>query len=229
MVDIGAELERIGAAVRGGNADLRALGFWPVVGRVKRDPALVARYADRIGQIDRDAFRRGVRIRVPVWVGNTLLVGSIGAGGVAVALAGVVSSSSVWAGLLVVAAGGIWSVGFHSPTHWVVGRLAGIRFSAYCLRGRPPYPGLKIDYASYLRADPGRRAWMHASGAIGTKVAPFLALAFVPVVDAPGWSAVVLVAMGLVEIATDVLLSVKRSDWKRFLRERAVARAVRAG
>jgi len=124
------------------------------------------------------------------------------------------------------AAGGIWTVAFHSPAHWLVGRAIGIGFTDYFLGGPPPpRPGLKTEYGTYLRADPGRRAWFHASGAIATKVAPFLALAFWPSTGAPGWSAVALVVLGIGQIVTDALFSVKTSDWKKFRRERAVARA----
>ncbi len=35
---------------------------------------------------------------------------------------------------------------------------------------RRPQPGVKVDYASYLRAPPRQRAWMHASGAIVVEV-----------------------------------------------------------
>ena len=66
---------------------------------------------------------------------------------------------------------------------------------------------------------------MHASGAIATKLAPFLALAFFPGSEAPWWSAAALVALGVFQIVTDVLFSVRSGDWKRFRRERDVARA----
>ena len=127
---------------------------------------------------------------------------------------------------MLIAAGLIWSVSFHSPTHWFVGTMAGIRFTDYFLGGPPPpRPGLKSDYASYLRADPSSRAWMHASGAIATKLAPFLALAFWPGSGAPWWSAVALIAIGVLQIGTDLAFSVKSSDWKKFRRERAIAKA----
>ena len=75
----------------------------------------------------------------------------------------------------------MWTVSLHSPTHWAVGRAIGIDFTDYFIGGPPPpRPGLKSDYATYLRADPDSRAWMHASGAIMTKVAPLFALAFWP-------------------------------------------------
>jgi hypothetical protein len=224
---LGAELERIEAAVDGGSTDLRALGFWTVVGRVKRDPALVAAHADRVGRIDAKAFRARVRLRVPVWVGNLLLAGGVIAGAGAVWVARE-TSSPVLAGLAMVAAGGAWSLAVHCPAHWVVGRLFGIRFTDYFIGGPPPpRPGIKSDYATYLRASASRRAWMHASGALATKLAPFVALALVPLVHAPVWAALVLLAMGVGEIATDVVFSVKASDWKKVRRELAAARAER--
>jgi hypothetical protein len=224
LPDLSGDLDRIEAAVQAGNTDMRTLGFWRVVAMVKPDRILVDRYADQIGRIDTAAFRLGVKRRVPVWVGNTLLFVATLAGLAAAIAAQYVSSSTV-AGLLLLGAGIVWTVSLHSPAHWVVGRAIGIGFTDYFIGGPPPpRPGLKSDYATYLRADPDSRAWMHASGAIMTKVAPLFALAFWPSSGAPWWSAAGLVAICAASIATDVAFSVKVSDWKKFRRERAVAR-----
>jgi hypothetical protein len=223
---LGDRLDAIEAAVTSGGADLKALGFWPIVATVKRDRALIVAHADQIGRIDAAAFRAFVgRWRIPAGLGTALLL--IGAlVGVAAAVAGTTADDPLWAGLLLIAAGAIWTVTLHSPAHHLVGWLAGIRFTDYFVGGPPPpRPGIKTDYATYLRADPGSRAWMHASGAIATKIAPFLALAFVPGSEAPWWAPAVLVALGVVQIVTDALFSVKSSDWKKVRRERAVARA----
>ena len=85
-------------------------------------------------------------------------------------------------------------------------------------------PGLKTDYATYLRVPARRRAWFHASGAIATKIAPFLVLAIAPLVDAPGWAVVAVLVLAIFQIVTDVLFSTKVSDWKKFRREMAFAR-----
>ena len=223
--DIEASLDRIEAAVGEGDIDLRALGFWKVVARVKPDRLLVDEHADQIGRIDTAAFRAGVRLRVPVWAGNLLLLAGVIAGGVAVWLA-FAWDTALWKGLALLAAGVIWAIAVHSPAHWMVGRAIGIRFTDYFMGGPPPpRPGLKTDYATYLRADPDSRAWMHASGAIATKLAPFVALVFWPASGAPWWSAVALLALGILQIVTDVTLSTTSSDWKKFARERAVARS----
>jgi len=215
---------RVEAAVDAGNADLSGLGFWRLLRTVKADPALARSFAEQAGRIDRKAFEARVRIRFPVWLGNgVLLVGTLfGAAAVVVATR---ASSAILAGLALIAAAVAWSVCLHCPAHWAVGKLVGIRFTAYTFGGPPPpRPGLKTDYETYLRASPGERAWMHASGALATKVAPFVALAFWPASDAPTWAAWAVLAIGVLQIATDVLFSTKSSDWKKVKRERAVAR-----
>ncbi|MGZ8628733.1 MAG: hypothetical protein ACXWYN_08420 [Actinomycetota bacterium] len=216
--------ERIEAAVNAGDSDLRALGFWRLLARVKADPALARHWADVAGRIDRTAFERRVRPRFPVWFGNAVLVLGVVVGAVAVGIAFASASGSV-SGLALLVAGGVWSVAWHDLAHWLAGRLAGIRFTSYFIGGpAPPRPGLKTDYATYLRATPAARVWMHASGAIATKLAPFAALAFWPATDASAWAAWGLVALGLFEIAMDVVFSVRSSDWKKVRRELRVAR-----
>jgi hypothetical protein len=223
--DLEAALEEIERAVDGGETDLRRLGFWRVLGPVKQDPILADLVADRAGRIDRRAFEARVRPLAPVWVGNLVLFAGVVAGAGAVVVA-VRADTPTIAGLALIAAAGIWSLAVHGLAHWVVGRIVGIRFFAYFLGGPPPpRPGLKSDYSTYLRASPSGRAWMHASGAIATKLAPFVALALYPLTDAPVWAAWAVLALGIVQIVTDVLLSTKSSDWKKFNRERRAARA----
>lgn len=223
--DYRSAFDGVAAAVERGETDLGRLGFWRLVTRVKADPVLAAHWAETVGRIDRAAFERAVRWRIPVWAGNTLLaVGTIAGAGAVVVAAN--ATSDLLAGLALLAAGGIWSLTVHDPAHWLVGRLVGIRFLWYFPSWwpPPPRPGLKVDYASYLRTPPAARAVMHASGAIATKAAPFAALATWPATQAPAWAAWGLLALGAFEIATDVLFSVHSSDWKRFRREVRVAR-----
>ena len=223
---LAARLDAIEAAVKGGSDDLSALGFWALLAEVKRDRLLIDEHAAQIGRIDTAAFHARVRRRVPVWVGNLLLVAGIAVGAGFVALAFV--SGTAWIkGLSLVLAAGIWALCVHGPAHYVTGRVFDMRFTDYFLGGPPPpRPGLKTDLGSYLRVDAASRAWFHASGAIATKLAPFIALAFWPGSGAPWWSAMILLLLGVAQIITDLTLSVKSSDWKKFLRERAVARSL---
>ncbi len=66
---------------------------------------------------------------------------------------------------------------------------------------------------------------MHASGALATKAVPFLMLGAAWGMKAPAWTWVFLLLIGIVQVITDVTLSVKQSDWKKFNREMRVARA----
>ncbi|HZP90000.1 MAG TPA: hypothetical protein VFC04_03280 [Actinomycetota bacterium] len=216
---------RIESAIAAGDTDLGGLGFWRLLRQVKADPVLADHWADQVGRIDRAAFEARVRLRFPVAFGNAALALGTLVGAAAVVLALRVANPAL-AGVALIAAGVIWSISLHDLAHWAAGRMVGIRFTHSFIGGPfPPRPGLKIDYASYLRASPVERAWMHASGALATKVAPFAALGFWWASDAPAWSAWVLVALGLVQVATDVAFSTRSSDWKKVRRERSVARA----
>jgi hypothetical protein len=227
--DVAAELDRIESAVRGGATDLRALGFWRLVGRIKRDPALVEVHADQVGRIDTAAFRGAVWMRIPVWLGNLVFAAAIAVGAAAIVVARVAARSGsgreAVVGWALVLGTGILIVAVHTPTHWLIGRIVGLSFTSYFVKlSFPPWPGIKIDYATYLRADPMGRAWMHASGAIANKITPLVVLALAPWGDAPAWSLGIVGAIAVGQVVTDVLFSVRVSDWKRFFRERAIAR-----
>jgi hypothetical protein len=222
-----AAFARIRGSVEAGDADLSRLGFWRLLKHVKADRRLSERWADAAGDIDRRAFEARVKLRFPVWFGNlVLVVGTVF--GVAAAVIAVHASDRTVAGVALVVAGGIWVVSLHCLAHWVVGRAVGIRFTSYFFGGpSPPRPGLKTDYATYLRAEPGARAWMHASGALASKVAPFVAVGFFPASNAPAWAAWVLLGIGVFTIITDVVFSRTSSDWKKVIRERRIARTWR--
>ena len=223
-------LARIEAAVDRGEGALRALGFWRLVANVKRDPAAAERLGPRIARIDREGFERGVRLRFPIWFGNVVLVGGIvvGAGGIVVAMR---ADEDLVAALGLIVAAGAWSVAVHGLAHWAVGRAVGIAFTSYFFRPRqfPPRPGIKVDYASYLRTGASRRAAMHAAGAVATKIAPFVALAMWPLTEAPAWAAWVVLGIGALQIATDIAFSTKTGDWSKVARERTIARDAAGG
>lgn len=193
-------------------------GFWKAVTEVKRRPELVERYADRIAHIDARAHRSWALIVMPLWLG-TSIAALVALGGVA--LVWWSYSATGWAAPIVFLVGvGALMGSTHGLAHLVVGRLVGIHFRCWFVgEVRRPQPGVKIDYASYLRTSPRGRAWMHASGAIATKAVPFLFVGAALAADLPVWVAWLLGGVGIVAIVTDVLWSTKASDWKKFKRE----------
>jgi hypothetical protein len=221
--EIDAILDRAEEALAGGES-LEGTGFWKAVGKLRKDPKSAAAHAARVGRIDREAFERGVRLRVPVWLGNLLLAGGTLAGAVGVALTprfdGLAKS------LVYLGAFGALDVCTHSLAHFVTGKAMGMRFTHYFIGGPPPpRPGAKVDYETYLRVPPAKRAIMHASGAVITKVVPFVVLPVGLAAGVAGWALVAVGVVGIGQIVTDVLFSTKTSDWKKVKRELAAARS----
>jgi hypothetical protein len=215
------EAERLLA--RGAAIDLRTLGYWRAVAAVKRDPKYVERYADRVAAVDREAFRRRVPLRTSAAIGIALMTLGTLFGVVVLWLAAAFQPPT--REILILVGMGALLVCTHGLAHVVVGSVGGMRFTDWFADlPRRPQPGFKIDYASYLRARARSRAWMHASGALVTKAIPFVVALYAASVNAAAWAILLLVALGVVQIATDVLWSVRASDWKKFRREMRLAR-----
>ncbi len=212
--EIDAIIER---AERAAPGDLAGTGFWRAVAAVKGDPALVETYADRIAAIDDRAFGAWALVRVPLGPG-TAVMGAVVLVGV-LFLAAAFPLGAPWDGLALLAGMGALAVSTHGLGHLAVGALCGIRFTGWFIgRGRPQ-PGVKIDYGSYLRTPPRCRAWMHAAGALVTKVVPVVAFGIGVAAAAPTWALAILAAVTVLQIVTDVTLSTRSGDWKKFRRE----------
>jgi hypothetical protein len=223
------ETRQIEAALASGEASVRrgeslaGTGFWSAVGEVKRRPELVDAYANRIAAIDSAAFADWALLRVPLSAGTILMTFASLIGVALIGLAYFIGSE-LWKVIVFYLGLGTLLVSTHGLAHLVVGRMVGIRFTNWFIGTiRRPQPGVKVDYASYLRATAEGRAWMHASGAIFTKIVPFLLIGAGLAASLPTWAVWGLVVVGLGAIATDVLWSTNASDWKRFGRERAIA------
>jgi len=219
---IEAILEAAEKAVSTG-APVAPTGFWKAVTAAKRDPGLAEAHADRIARIDRAALKAWALVTVPLWLGNVLMIGGT-AIGLAV-VAGAYYLEGLASGLVFLLGFGIVLVTTHSLGHFVVGSLLGMRFTHWFIGPlRPPLPpGVKVDYSTYLRVPARSRAWMHASGAIVTKLMPFAFLGAALAAGVPIWVSWALILIGVAQIATDILWSTKASDWKKFRREMALA------
>lgn len=223
-----AEVEQALAAAETRLADdpaagLAGTGFWSAVSQVKRDPELAAAYADRIAAVDREAFLRWAFFTLPIGAGTALAVLGVLLGLGLTALA--YYPGDPWNGLLMLAGLGALLVSTHGLAHLAAGRAAGIRFTHWFI-GTPgrPQPGVKTDYASYLAAPARGRAWMHASGAVVTKIIPFALIPAAVAAATPGWTMWALILSGTAGVVTDAVWSVRISDWKKFRREMSYAR-----
>ncbi len=202
----------------GDSPELRGTGFWKAVNAVKRDPELIDRFAERIGVIDRAAFSSWARLVIPIWIGTVLAVVGVLVG---VALISASAIAPRWNGIVFLAGTGVLIGTTHGLGHLIVGFIGGIRFYAWFIGSGGPQPGVKIDYATYLRATPNARAWMHASGAIVTKLIPFLLIPVAMLMaEVPTWVPIILLGLGIFQIAADVAWSTKSSDWAKYLREK---------
>jgi hypothetical protein len=210
-------LQNAEASVAAGKG-LGGTGFWSAVSEVKANPELVDRYADRIAAIDTRAHSNWALLTVPLWLGTTFMIVALLAG---FGLVGWAYYLDGFAAIVVFGAGVVALLGTtHGLAHLVVGWSVGMRFTSWFIgKISQPQPGVKIDYSTYLRTAPRRRAWMHASGAITTKAIPFLMIPAAIAADLPTWVTWVLLAAGVGQVLTDVFWSTKSSDWMKFRRE----------
>lgn len=207
-------------------AGLRGSGFWKAVAAAKRDRALVEEFAGRIAAADREAFERWALLTVPFWLGTAAAVIGTLAGLALVWLA--YYASDPWNALSLLAAAAVLQLSTHGPAHLAAGRLAGIRFTHWFIGSlKQIQPGVKTDYASYLAATPKGRAWMHASGAVMTKIVPFALIPAGLAAEVPSWAVILLAASGALSIFTDIVWSTRVSDWKKFRREMKIAATAR--
>lgn len=214
-------LGRAEAALSAGKG-LSGTGFWSAVSTVKEHPELVERYAERIAAIDERAFRQWVLLTIPLWLGTAVALAALVAG---VILVGWAYSLEGFLAIVIFYGGFVALIGAtHGLGHLVVGWAVGIRFTCWFVAELTrPQPGVKVDYSSYLRTEPRKRAWMHASGALATKVIPFLLIGAAIAADLPLWAVLVLPVLGVGMILTDILWSTRKSDWKKFKREMSFA------
>lgn len=208
-------------AVESGES-LAGTGFWKLVSDIKRDDSH-DRYIDDVAAIDQLAFQNWALVQVPLWLGTALMLLGTVVGLVLVGLA--YPETGTWSGVLILAGMGVLLVTTHGLAHLLVGAIVGIRFTSWFIGtiGRPQ-PGVKTDYATYLRTPAVARAWMHASGAIVSKLIPFLLIGAALAADAPSWAVWVLLVVGVVTVVTDIVWSTNASDWKKFRREMEFAR-----
>lgn len=216
-------LAKAEAAVERGEG-LSGTGFWEAVSQVKRDPRLVDEYADRIAKIDSRALRDWALLIVPLWMGTAISVGAT-VGGLGL-IWWAYSLEETAAAVVFLIGTGVLLGATHGLAHLVVGTLMGMRFLFWFVgQVTQPQPGVKVDYATYLRTPARQRAWMHASGALTTKLIPFLLIGAAIAADLPTWGVAILLVLAVGQVVTDAVWSTRASDWKKFKREMGFAQA----
>ncbi len=216
VVNATATINAARSAVEEGKG-LKGTGFWKLVSEIKRDPSM-DRYIEDVAEIDQRAFENWALFQLPLGLGTALMVVGTLFGLFLIGLS--YSAQDVWSGTWLVVGTGVVLVTTHGLAHLAVGAAVGIRFTSWFIGtiGRPQ-PGVKTDYVTYLRTPARSRAWMHASGAIVSKLVPFLMIGAGLAANSPGWSILVLAVIGIGSVLTDILWSTKASDWKKFSRE----------
>lgn len=107
----------------------------------------------------------------------------------------------------------------HPLSHFLAGRLVGIRFTHYYLNGPARIePTLRINYFSYLKTKGEKRALMHVSGVIGTLLAPLIA-AHIAYYSGSAGAAQNLIYFFLLMIVFELLTSTKIGDLMKAKRE----------
>jgi hypothetical protein len=210
------------ALATGGKVDLGETGFWNAVGAIKRNLGLVDAFAERVARIDREAFLRSALVKLRALPGTIVMIAGTIAGLVSIGLA--YQSAGLGQAALLLIGTGILMVTTHGLAHELVGAIQGMRFTHWFIYSiRVPQPGVKVDYATYLRVPASRRAWMHASGAIVTKLMPLVGLGAGVAMGAASWALWFLAVLTAFQVVTDILWSTRASDWKKFMRERRLA------
>jgi hypothetical protein len=137
--------------------------------------------------------KRKVFARLTIAVGNTLQIGGIVVACLALAASRSTNSTAIAVATMLLA----WVLLYfssHAIAHWLVGRLAGIRFLFYTVggTGNPegwppglrwvfehlPFLGVQTDKASMQNASPGAQAIMWSAGVTSSTIIPTLAALF---------------------------------------------------
>jgi len=185
--------------------------FRAVIDHVKREKINDNEVLGKIANISQKRFREKVSFTFSVPAGNLLEV-------IVTAAAVVLALQTGAEGMLYLSAFVLMAT-LHPLSHYMAGRLFGIRFTHYYLNGRPRFePTLRIDYLSYLKTPGIKRALMHTSGVIGTVAAP-LFVALIALNKGASTAAVNLVVLFLVLVIFELLTSTKAGDLMRAARE----------
>ena len=203
--------EKLKETLRSMESEYDGKSFGGIIELVKRDKINDDELLEQIENLSQKRFRKKVSFTLGVPAGN-LLEGFVSV--VTLFLAFQISSDWVLylSALILMAT-------LHPLSHYVTGRMSGIRFTHYYLNGPAKIePTLRIDNFSYLKASGEKRAIMHLSGVIGTLAGPLIAMV-IALGKGTLAAAMNLIVLFLLLIVFELLTSTKIGDLMKAKRE----------
>ncbi len=185
--------------------------FLDIVKRIKKEKINDDELLEKIETISRKRFKERVSFTLGVTSGN-LLEGAL----TIAAIALVFWVNSFWIFYVIAL---VLMTTLHPLSHFLIGRLVGIRFTHYYLNGPARIePTLRIDNFSYLKISGKKRALMHVSGVVGTVAAPLFVCA-IAIYKGANDAAMNLFIIFLLLIVFELLTSTKIGDLMKAKRE----------
>jgi hypothetical protein len=185
--------------------------FLSIVNKVKKDRINDEEIIEQIETISLKRFREKVSLTLGTFAGNALEIAGT--------IAGVVLPYLINNDFAYYISALILMTTLHPLSHFFTGSVFGIRFTHYYLNGPARIePTLRINYYSYLKTKSEKRALMHASGVIGTLLAPLIA-AHIAFYSGSAGAAQNLIYFFLLLIVFELLTSTKIGDLMKAKRE----------
>lgn len=185
--------------------------FKTLLHRVKKDRINDDDLLEQIENVSVKRFRENVSFTLSIAFGNLLAT--------IATIAAIIMALRISSEWMLYLSALVLMTSLHPLSHFLTGSLLGIKFTHYYLDGPARFePTLRIDYSSYLKAPPRRRALMHASGVVGTVAAPLI-VALMALNKGAGDAAFNLFILFLLLVVFELLTSTKTGDLMRAKRE----------
>ncbi len=203
--------EKLKETLRSLESEYDGKSFNGIIELVKRDKINDDELLEQIENLSRKRFRKMVSFTLGVTAGN-LLEGLV----TVVTLFLAFQINSDW---MLYLSALILMATLHPLSHYLTGRMSGIRFTHYYLNGPARIePTLRIDHFAYLKASGRKRALMHLSGVIGTLAGPLVAMV-IALGKGASAAATNLIVLFLLLIVFELLTSTKIGDLMKAKRE----------
>lgn len=185
--------------------------FKTLLHRVKKDRINDDDLLEQIENVSVKRFRENVSFTLSIAFGNLLAT--------IATIAAIIMALRISSEWMLYLSALVLMTSLHPLSHFLTGSLLGIKFTHYYLDGPARFePTLRINYSSYLKASPRRRALMHASGVVGTVAAPLI-VALMALNKGAGDAAFNLFILFLLLVVFELLTSTKTGDLMRAKRE----------